>query len=150
MQVSLENEKSIGKPQFHSLNQIFIFSLPTDDCNGKNYLLLFSIPLSLFSHSLYPSFSPLYLSILSIYSFSVYIVSLSISLSLTHTYTHTRTYTYTHTHTLSLWCPCGVIVKAMDYGIVVSEFELQSHYYVRFRTNTLGKRMNTFIFPAMG
>ena len=25
--------------------------------------------------------------------------------------------------------PCGVMVKAMDCGIVVSEFVLQSHYY---------------------
>ena len=33
-------------------------------------------------------------------------------------------------------CPCGVMVKAMDYGIAVSEFELQSRYYVHFRTNT--------------
>ena len=33
----------------------------------------------------------------------------------------------------------SVMVKAMDCGIVVSEFELQSRYYVHFRTNTLGK-----------
>ena len=38
--------------------------------------------------------------------------------------------------------PCGVMVKAMDCGIVVSEFVLQSRYYVHFRTNTLGKGMN--------
>ena len=31
-------------------------------------------------------------------------------------------------------CPRGVMVKAMDYGIAVSEFELQSRYYVHFRT----------------
>ena len=36
-------------------------------------------------------------------------------------------------------CPPGVMVKAMDSEIVVSEFELQSRYYVHFRTNTLGK-----------
>ena len=24
-------------------------------------------------------------------------------------------------------CPCGVMVKVMDYGIVVSEFVLKSH-----------------------
>ena len=30
-------------------------------------------------------------------------------------------------------CPCGVMVKAMDCGIVVSEFELQSRYYGHFR-----------------
>ena len=47
-------------------------------------------------------------------------------------------------------CPRGVIVKAMDCGIVVSEFELQSRYYVLFRANTLGKRMNPLIFQSMG
>ena len=47
-------------------------------------------------------------------------------------------------------CPRGVMVKAMDCGIVVSEFELQSRYYVHFRTNTLGKGMNPLILPAMG
>ena len=34
----------------------------------------------------------------------------------------------------SLGCPRGVMVKAMDCGIVVSEFELQSRYCVHFRT----------------
>ena len=43
-------------------------------------------------------------------------------------------------------CPRGVMVKAKDSGIVVREFVLQSHYYVHFRANTLGKGMN----PAMG
>ena len=47
-------------------------------------------------------------------------------------------------------CPRGVIVKARDCGIVVSEFDLQSRYYVHFRTNTLGKGMNPLILPAMG
>ena len=47
-------------------------------------------------------------------------------------------------------CPRGVMVKAMDYGIVVSEFILQSRYYVYFRANTLGKGMNPLILPAMG
>ena len=36
-------------------------------------------------------------------------------------------------------CPRGVMVKAMDYGIVVSEFVLLSRYYVHFGANTLGK-----------
>ena len=36
----------------------------------------------------------------------------------------------------------GVMVKKLDSGIVVSEFELQSRNYVHFRTNTLGKGMN--------
>ena len=42
------------------------------------------------------------------------------------------------------------MVKALDGGIVVSEFELQSRYYVHFRTNTLGKGMNPLILSAMG
>ncbi len=46
-------------------------------------------------------------------------------------------------------CPRGVMVKAMDCGIVVSEFELQSCYYVHFRINTLGNGMNPLILPAM-
>ena len=47
-------------------------------------------------------------------------------------------------------CPRGVMVKAMDCGIVVSEFVLLSHYYVHFRANTFGKGINPFILPAMG
>ena len=46
--------------------------------------------------------------------------------------------------------PRGIIVKAMDCGIVVCEFVLQSRYYVHFRANTLGKDMNPLILPAMG
>ena len=37
-------------------------------------------------------------------------------------------------------CPPGVMVKVMDCEIVVSEFVLQSCYYVHFRANNLGKR----------
>ena len=40
------------------------------------------------------------------------------------------------------------MVKTMDCGIVVSEFELQSRYYVR--TNSLGKGMNPFVLLGMG
>ena len=47
-------------------------------------------------------------------------------------------------------CPRGVMVKAMDCGIVISEFVLQSRYYVHFRANTLGKGMKPLILPAMG
>ena len=36
-------------------------------------------------------------------------------------------------------CPRCVMVKAMNCGIVVREFVLQSRYYVHFRANTLGK-----------
>ena len=39
-------------------------------------------------------------------------------------------------------CPRGIMVKAMDCGIVVSEFVLQTRYYVHFRANTHGKGMN--------
>ena len=50
-----------------------------------------------------------------------------------------------------LRCPRGVMVKAMNCGIVVREFVLQSRYYVHFRANTLGKGMNPLILPpAMG
>ena len=42
------------------------------------------------------------------------------------------------------------MVKAMDSGIVVSEFRLQLHYYIHFRANTLEKSMNPLILPAMG
>ena len=48
-------------------------------------------------------------------------------------------------------CPRGVMVKAMNCGIVVREFVLQLRYYVHFRANTLGKGMNPLILPpAMG
>ena len=42
------------------------------------------------------------------------------------------------------------MVKAMHCGILVSEFELQSRYYVHFPTNTRGKDKNPFILPAIG
>ena len=46
--------------------------------------------------------------------------------------------------------PRGVMVKAMDCGIAVREFVLQSRNYVDFRANTLGKGMNPLILRAMG
>ena len=46
--------------------------------------------------------------------------------------------------------PRGVMVKAMDCGIVVSEFVLQSLYYVHFRANTLGKAINPPYTPSYG
>ena len=46
-------------------------------------------------------------------------------------------------------CPSGEMFKAMDCGIVVREFELQSRYYVHFRPNTLGKGMNPLLLPAI-
>ena len=49
------------------------------------------------------------------------------------------------TMAVSLWCN----VNAMDCGIVVSEFVLQSRYYAHFQVNTLGKGMKPLILPAM-
>ena len=46
-------------------------------------------------------------------------------------------------------CPRGVMVKTMDWGIIVSEFELQSRYYIHFRTNTFREGMNLLILPDM-
>ena len=57
---------------------------------------------------------------------------------------------HTYTHAERGGCPRSVIVKAMDSGIVESEFILQSRYYVHFQANTFGKSMNPLILPAMG
>ena len=46
--------------------------------------------------------------------------------------------------------PRSLVVKVQDCGILVSEFELQSRYYVHFRTNTLGLSMKHFTLTAMG
>ena len=37
------------------------------------------------------------------------------------------------------------MVKAMDCGIAVTEFELHLRYYVHFQTYTIGKGMNLYI-----
>ena len=42
------------------------------------------------------------------------------------------------------------MVKAMDSGIVMSEFEIQLRYYVHFQANILGKGMKPLSLPAMG
>ena len=47
-------------------------------------------------------------------------------------------------------CPRGEMVKAMECGILVREFVLQSRYYVHFRANTLEKGMNPLILTTMG
>ena len=47
------------------------------------------------------------------------------------------------------WCPCGIMVKALDCRYIVSEFELPSGNYVHFKTNNLGKSMNPLILSAM-
>ena len=38
--------------------------------------------------------------------------------------------------------PCGVVANVLNFDIVQSEFELQSNYYVHFRTNILEKDTN--------
>ena len=41
------------------------------------------------------------------------------------------------------------MVNAMDSGVTVGEFELQSQYYAHFQTNTLRKGMNLHVLSAM-
>ena len=53
------------------------------------------------------------------------------------------------THTSSFrWCLRGVMLKAQHNGIVVSEFELQSRYYVHFLTNTIGESYEPSYLPS--
>ena len=47
-------------------------------------------------------------------------------------------------------CTRSVMVKAMDFGLVVSEFVLQSRSYVHFRANTLGERYEPPYPPSYG
>ena len=42
------------------------------------------------------------------------------------------------------------MANVLDSDIAVSEFELQSHYYVKVWTNTLGKYRNNIIHQIMG
>ena len=42
------------------------------------------------------------------------------------------------------------MIKAMDCRIVVTEFLLQSRYYVHYQAITLGKGMNPLIPAALG
>ena len=52
---------------------------------------------------------------------------------------------------LTRWvCPRGVMVKAMDCEIVVSEFVLQSRYYVHFWTNSPWERYEPPYPPSYG
>ena len=47
-------------------------------------------------------------------------------------------------------CSRGVMVKVMDCGVVISEFEFLARNYVHFQSNTHGKGTNPFILQAMG
>ena len=51
---------------------------------------------------------------------------------------------------ISEGCPHGVMVKALDCGIAVREFEFQSHYYIHFQINTPGKSINPIYPPSYG
>ena len=62
----------------------------------------------------------------------------------------TENWRSTQTHRINLGGGAhDEMVKAMEYGIV-SEFELQSRYFVHFRISTLGKGMKPLIHPAIG
>ena len=43
----------------------------------------------------------------------------------------------------------GVVANVLDCDIIFTEFELQSSYYVSFRTKTSGKGTNLFIPKEM-
>ena len=43
--------------------------------------------------------------------------------------------------------PCRVVANIPDCDIVVSEFELNSRYYIHFRINNLGKSHELLIPP---
>ena len=43
--------------------------------------------------------------------------------------------------------PHGVMAIVLDCDIVISKSEVQLHYFVHFRTTTLGKGMNPLIPP---
>ena len=45
--------------------------------------------------------------------------------------------------------PRGVVANVLDCDFIVSGFEFQSHYYVRFRTNTKRKAW-TLLSPCQG
>ena len=46
--------------------------------------------------------------------------------------------------------PRSVMVNVQDCDIVVSKFELQSHYYVHFWINKFGKAMKLHSLPVIG
>ena len=46
--------------------------------------------------------------------------------------------------------PSGIIVKVLDCGLEVTQFEPQSKYYGDFRVNTLGESMTLLSNLDMG
>ena len=61
---------------------------------------------------------------------------------LTHTHTHTHIHIYIYREREMVGSSCQN-AKVRECGLEVSEFELQSHFYVHFRTHTLGKGTNS-------
>ena len=41
--------------------------------------------------------------------------------------------------------PLDVVVEALDYDIIIIEFELQSLYYVQFRSKIFGESMKLLV-----
>ena len=41
------------------------------------------------------------------------------------------------------------IAKLVDWTLEISEFEIPSRCYVQFHTDTFGKGINAFVFPAI-
>ena len=63
---------------------------------------------------------------------------------------HYKQYIFFHRQIYIWGCSLGVMVKAMDCRIVVSEFELQSCYYSSLSGKYPWENMNPLILPAMG
>ena len=81
---------------------------------------------------------------------SILLVSIEVTEDLSDLFVIMCSITGIHSQTCTGRCPCGVMVEEMNFGIIVSEFELQLCYYIHFQTNTLGKGMMPLILPAMG
>ena len=117
------------------------------------YILRFSLFFFLFSscllHNYILSLTFLTLLILPLFLFPLITFFLSFFLLVVSLllYCPAQTTAIPGSKIATIWCPRGVMVKAMNCGIVVREFVLQS----RFRASTLGKGMNPLILPpAMG
>ena len=46
--------------------------------------------------------------------------------------------------------PHGIVANVLDCEIKISDFKLQSHYYIHFQTKTFGNCIKSFISSAMG
>ena len=46
---------------------------------------------------------------------------------------------------LEVWSPRGEVAYVLDSNVLVSEFERKARYCDRFRINTFGKGINSFI-----